>query len=75
MRYTDTTCARLPPRRCVDLRHGEGLAALREHIEHGAARARQTQTSAREKVRQRLPDVGGRPKAHMQLICILDSTI
>jgi hypothetical protein len=35
----------------VNLRHGERLAALREHIEHGAAWARQTQTSTREEVR------------------------
>jgi hypothetical protein len=32
----------------VNLRHGERLATLRQHIEHGAARTRQAETSPRE---------------------------
>ena len=42
----------------VDLGDGEGLAALGEHIEHGATGACQAQTSAGKQVRQSLPSFG-----------------
>jgi hypothetical protein len=35
----------------VNLCHGERLAALRKHIEHGAARTRQANTATRKQVR------------------------